>query len=422
MQWISFFRRHFLYSVIILLLSFVSCETELPEGTWSKEPTAPSETYQLCVNKNTIIVGAEGSSETISITSDDSWTVSASETWIKVSDTTGAGDKTITVIIEVNIGKEARSGTITVMGKSCGTKNISVSQSGMEYSLTVDKTEISVGAAETSEIISIMCNDSWTAMSDVNWVVLSVYSGRGDNTFTVSVRVNSTTEKRTGTITFMGSNSGIIRTISITQQGKSPLDTNGHEYVDLGLPSGLLWATCNIGASKPEEYGDYFAWGETTTKSIYDSSSYKYCKDSDGTLTKYCTDSRYGIVDYTAVLDLEDDAAHVNWGSKWRMPTSEELDELRDSNNCTWTWTIQNGVNGYRVTSKKSNESLFLPAAGDCYNYFDAGGSYWSSSLCVSYPCNAHYLSFGSGFVGWYDFSRCVGHSVRPVYESIDNP
>lgn len=330
--------RHYLYLLIFALLTFVSCETELPEGEWNKEPPAPSVTYQLSIDKTTIVAKAEGSSETFSITSDD----------------------------------------------------------------------------------------TWTATTDVSWVTLSATSGSGDKTITVTINLNSTTESRTGTITIKGSNSG-TKTITVTQSGKSAVDTNGHEYVDLGLPSGLLWATCNVGASKPEDYGDYFAWGETTTKSTYDWSTYKYCKGSYDTMTKYNTSSSYGTVDNKTVLDLEDDAAHVNWGGSWRMPTKTEQDELIDTNNCTWTWTTQNGVKGYKVTSKKNNNSLFLPAAGyrDVSSLYDAGsyGYYWSSSLYASYTSYTSFaccLNFYSGHVGWNYYNRYDGLSVRPVCASSE--
>ena len=131
-------------------------------------------------------------------------------------------------------------------------------------------------------------------------------------------------------------------------------------YVDLGLS--VKWATCNVGANSPEEYGDYFAWGETKPKDSYKWSTYKWCNGSKDKLTKYCKESYYGRVDNKTVLDLVDDAAHVNLGGAWRMPTKEEIRELKD--NCTWTWTTQNGVNGYLVTSKKNDNSIFLPAAG----------------------------------------------------------
>ena len=195
---------------------------------------------------------------------------------------------------------------------------------------------------------------------------------------------------------------------------------NGHEYVDLGLPSGTLWATCNVGATKPEEYGDYFAWGETEPKSIYDWSTYKWCRGSSDTQTKYCINSSYGTVDNKTTLDLSDDAARANWGGSWRMPTTEEQQEL--INNCTWTWTwltTQNGVNGYKVTSKSNGNSIFLPAAGSPGNSFlgDAGsyGYYWSSSLDTGTPISAYGLYFGSSYVHRGGYTRSYGFSVRPV-------
>lgn len=190
--------------------------------------------------------------------------------------------------------------------------------------------------------------------------------------------------------------------------------TAGYDYVDLGLS--VKWATCNVGAEKPEDYGDYYAWGETETKSYYAWSTYKWLNGSSTTLTKYNTSSSTGIVDNKTVLDLEDDVAHVKWGGDWRMPTRTEFQELKD--NCTWTWTTQNGVNGYRVTSNKAGytgRSIFLPAAGCRFDSYlvDAGsdGLYWSSSLYAS--VNAWRLIFNTsshdnGF-------RYGGLSVRPV-------
>ena len=192
---------------------------------------------------------------------------------------------------------------------------------------------------------------------------------------------------------------------------------NGHTYVDLGLPSGTLWATCNVGASSPEEYGDYYAWGETETKSTYDWNTYKWCKGSENTLTKYCTSSSYSTVDNKKVLESSDDVAHVKWGGSWRMPTDAEMTELRE--NCTWTWTTQGGKNGYKVTSKKKGNSIFLPAAGyrDDSSLDNAGSSgyYWSSSLYTSYPDLAWYVDFYSSSVYRGHYDRCCGQSVRPV-------
>ncbi|MDD6781575.1 MAG: hypothetical protein PUD89_01395 [Bacteroidales bacterium] len=188
-----------------------------------------------------------------------------------------------------------------------------------------------------------------------------------------------------------------------------------HEWVDLGLS--VKWATCNVGATKPEEYGDYYTWGETTTKSSYSYDNYKWSNDGCDTFTKYCTSSDYGTVDNKTVLDSEDDAARANWGGAWRMPTDAEWTELRE--NCTWTWTIKNGVNGYEVKSGANGNSIFLPAAGSRYggDLYDAGsyGNYWSSSLGTDNPDFAWYVGFGSDDVGRDYYNRLCGLSVRPV-------
>ncbi|MBO5263155.1 MAG: hypothetical protein J6B18_02725 [Bacteroidaceae bacterium] len=186
--------------------------------------------------------------------------------------------------------------------------------------------------------------------------------------------------------------------------------------IDLGLS--VKWASCNVGATQPWEYGGYYAWGETEEKSNYSWDTYKYCNDSYISMTKYCTSSSYGTVDNKTTLEPEDDVATVKRGGSWRMPTRAEQDELRK--NCTWTWTTLNGVNGCRVTGPNGN-SIFLPAAGSCgsagvYGRGDLG-SYWSSSLPSSY--SSSFSAFSSGFdcasVDWFGYDRCDGRSVRPV-------
>lgn len=191
---------------------------------------------------------------------------------------------------------------------------------------------------------------------------------------------------------------------------------NGHGYVDLGLPSGLKWATCNVGANVPEDFGDYFAWGETEPKNTrYDWSTYKWCNGTSRSMTKYCTGAYYGTVDNKTVLEPEDDAAHVNWGGDWRMPTQTEFDELL--NNCTIGWTTQNGVNGYGVTSNINGNSIFLPAAGNFRdNSVLAGyGYYWSSSLDTSASDWAYFYFFSSTVGEWSNWCRYFGESVRAV-------
>lgn len=208
-----------------------------------------------------------------------------------------------------------------------------------------------------------------------------------------------------------------------------------HEYVDLGLPSGLKWATCNVGATSPEDYGDFFAWGETepyytaghaydspcsnweTGKTGYNWSSYKWCNGSYDTLTKYCSSSRYGTVDNKTVLEPADDAARQNWGGNWRMPTLREFKDLYD--NCEWEWITQNNVNGYKVVGSNGNW-IFLPAASGRSNASFGGGgthgNYWSSTPSTS---NAYYLYFDYSRIiaPYYEDLRYKGYSVRPVTE-----
>ena len=194
------------------------------------------------------------------------------------------------------------------------------------------------------------------------------------------------------------------------------------EYVDLGLPSGTLWATRNVGASAPEDYGDYFAWGETEPNDYYYWSSYKWCNGSETTMTKYCNKSNYGyngLVDNKVELDPEDDAAYVNLGPLWRMPTKEQVEELCDY--CNWAWTQRNGVQGYVLTGPNGN-TLFLPAAGERYKdrLMSEGivGNYWSSMLYTLFPRDARVLHFISGYPDCSSNNRYFGCPVRAVLVS----
>jgi len=194
------------------------------------------------------------------------------------------------------------------------------------------------------------------------------------------------------------------------------------DWVDLGLPSGLLWATCNVGANTPEEYGDYFAWGETQPKSFFSWSNYQHCNGLVNNLTKYCSNFYYGYNGFTDNLTIllpEDDAATANWGGCWRMPTDGDFVELYT--NTIVTWTQRNGVKGRLFTAANGN-TLFLPAAGyrSGYSSYFVGseGRYWSSLLGTGNSNSANILYFDTGYHGMDRNFRYYGYTIRPVREN----
>lgn len=198
---------------------------------------------------------------------------------------------------------------------------------------------------------------------------------------------------------------------------------NGHDYIDLGLPSGTMWASCNVGADTPEAYGDYFAWGETQPKTTYTWATYQYCNGENNQLTKYCNMASFGYNGFTdpyTVLRSDDDAATANWGDRFSTPTNAQWQELWA--NTTNEWTTRNGVNGRLIKAKNSNNSIFLPAGGyywiETLNRVGADGNYWSSSLDTTGPSNALYSKFYSGNHSSGPYDRSVGYSVRPVFSA----
>lgn len=213
-----------------------------------------------------------------------------------------------------------------------------------------------------------------------------------------------------------------IITAYFEEKGKS----DKHDYVNLGLPSGVLWATNNIGADRPEASGDYFAWAETSTKDEYNWNTYKYAKGTEKTLTKYCNNVIYGDLDNKEVLEEEDDAATVIWGKPWRTPTLAEVQELVKY--CTWKFEKRNFESGYSVTGPNGN-SIFFPAAGvrqNTYRYYDKSGACVQSATIFNSkngkPSSASVLYAENGKAySWYGWSRCWGYPVRPVKSSPPN-
>ena len=315
--------------------------------------------------------------------------------------------------------------TIAVATKDQGkTATCVITVSQWVTSISLDKTSITLNEGQ-EQTLTATVNPSNAADKSLTW------TSSDPSVATVDTE-GKVTAISIGTATIMAEamdGRGKYATCSVTV--RKPLGPCPSGAVDLGLS--VYWGTTNIGASNPEDYGDYFAWGETAPyyssqspltwkngKTGYDWASYKWCNGSYSTLTKYNTKSSYGtVVDNKTVLEPEDDVASVKLGGKWRMPTDAEWVELIDK--CNWTWTTQNGVNGYKVAATNGN-SIFLPAAG-CrgYTYLDFAdfrGNYWSSSLYSDGPSNAWFVRFSSTDVDdRISSSRCNGRSVRPVSE-----
>ena len=349
-------------------------------------------------------ISYNGSTGKIRIESNISWEASFDVDWIEISPKSGlSGVTTMTINVNKNTSLDSRSSVIRIVNSEYNIEQeILVTQSEWvpELKVNVEKLE-NISYNGSIEEIRIESNISWEASLDVDWIEISPKSGlSGVTTMTININKNTSVESREGIITLKNQEYSLTTEVIIQQQ-LLPI-INGYEYVDLGLPSGLKWATCNVGASSAEEYGDYYAWGEIETKSEYDESNSKtYGKSmSDISGNSTC------------------DVARAKWGGSWRMPTKEECSELILE--CKWQWTTQNGKNGYKVTGPNGN-SIFLPAAGYRYGsslyYAGENGYYWSSTPYESNDYRAYYLYFLSSYrnVDWSN--RYYGLSVRPVSE-----
>ena len=259
-----------------------------------------------------------------------------------------------------------------------------VSPTAISNSYTINLTNVST--TKNNETITVY---AMAAPAQTGNMTVTVYSTDGWNKY--SANVDSKEFKAGGACTITAN-----------------LTLADHDYVDLALPSGTLWATCNVGADKPEEFGYYYAWGETSTKNSYYSSNYKWYNGSDDSFTKYGKDD---------VLYLSDDAAYVNWGSNWRMPNDYDFRELINSHNTETEKVTQNGVIGLKITSKLNGNSIFLPAAGYMNgSTLKAAGTnayYWSSETYDE--GRVCYLHIQNGDVTVSYCSRYMGQSIRPV-------
>jgi uncharacterized protein YjdB len=308
-----------------------------------------------------------------------------------------------------------QNGKVTAVGNGLATITVMTKDQGKTATCVLTVAQYVTGISLNKSSISLIEGEEETLTATVN------PDDAADKTlkWTSSDDAVATVDQ-TGKVTAVSEGDATIKATANDNSGVSIFClVVVHRAVDMGTVvngKNIRWATCNIGASSPEESGLYYAWGETEPKSNYDWSTYRWC-NVYGALVKYNTSSPSGIIDNKTVLDPEDDVAHVKLGGKWRMPTDEEWTALRTQ--CTWVWTTQNGVSGRLVTASNGN-SIFLPAAGTRSNTGQSivgrDGYYWSSSLNTDDSSKAWWMHFyldtalSRGSSG-----RCYGKSVRPV-------
>ena len=336
--------------------------------------------------------------------------------------------------------------TFKLYGEGVSVSSITIESNGDEY--LSGRTDVTIGtdgkpavsfieSTSNSKSVELVCDTpvalGGTAADAVEfWFVLP--PGTLTQGFTVTITDIDGNEFTKSTSNSIEIKSGVKKSMPAFEvEIVNVPDIPVPEAVDLGLPSGLKWASFNLGASKPEEYGDYFAWGETEPyyssqdpliwnegkEDGYDVPSYRWFMGAVNKVTKYCSNASYGYNGFTdtkTVLDPEDDAAFVKLGGNWRMPAEAEFNELQE--NCTWAWTSMNGINGRKATGPNGN-SIFLPAAGYRSGVdlqLTSAGEYWSSSLNADAPAAARHVFFNSYNVFTSYFNRYNGMSVRPVY------
>jgi len=386
---------------------------------WNDKPIVPVESVNI--DQNTLSI-TEGDVATLTAIVHPDNATTADVTWI--SDTpsvatvtsggvvTAVAPGTATVTATTVDGGMTASCTVTVKAKTIALTGVKLNKNSMNLGVGLSETLVVTYEPEhaTNKLVSWKSDDEAIATVDDTGKVTGVNVG--------SVRITVTSNE--------GGFSAYCMVSVKTWSGSSTGSNNGHDWVDLGLPSGIKWATCNVGASSPDEYGNHFAWGETSTKNAFSFANLKYCTDKDGYhYSKYVPSTQPSYwsgsspLDNKKTLDSSDDAASVNWGGTWRMPTMSEMEEL--INNCSWTWTSFNGTNGYRVTSSINGNSIFLPAAGYRYNltpeYAESSGCYWSSSLGEKGPRETVFLGFSESRIYVNSRYRYLGQTVRPVTE-----
>ena len=412
---INYLKKILLF--VILSFSILACtqgndvdDPNVPQPT--PTPT-PSDLIDVTTSPSAAIQ-AVGGEATIEFIASADWSASTSSDWISISPTSGtAGSAKITVKVAENTTYDERNGSITIKSGTAS-QNITITQKQID-TLIISQNEYVVASSGDVIKVELQSNcDYEIRMPNVDWI--SKAETRAVNTYThyFNVAENKTSNQRTAEIVFVNKENRIEESVKIIQEGNGGYGRyEGHDWVDLGLS--VKWATCNVGAKSPEDYGGYFAWGETTTKNNYTWGTCFDCLDKNG--------DSWSIYKKEGKTKIEPNSGHdtarQNWGGSWRMPTIDELEELNSK--CTWTWTSKDGHYGYLLTGPNGN-SIFLPAAGSrsgMSSYINVGeyGYYWSSTLSSSLSYRAQYLYFNSSNHYTNFYSRRDGLSVRPVTE-----
>ncbi len=289
-----------------------------------------------------------------------------------------------------------------------------VRNGGTPYAISLSTpSAVEFKSEESSKQIAINTNYVWRASCSESWCTLSPASGTQNGMLTISVAEN-TGEQRSAVVVVRAGD--LISAVTVTQKSEMKPGT----AIDMGLPSGTLWADMNVGAETPEDYGEFYAWGETCQKSTYNWSTYKYCAGTDRSLTKYCNMGDYGfdsLVDNLTTLTSADDVATENWGTDWRMPTNKDVEELIEYT--TFEQTTQNDVVGYKLTSKANGNSIFLPLAGfrdeESLKCEGKEGNYWAAEA-YEFPSSAYYMFLNKEKAPrLLTALRMYGMNVRPV-------
>lgn len=388
-------------------------------------------TYTYYTNSASLVTGLTMSESTLAMNSGTTAQLSVTATPAEAFNphvTWSSSDESIATVDQNGLVTALVGGMVTITATATdgsgqlATCTITITQ--MVTSITLSETTLALELDGYKKLTATVLPDN-AANKKVTW------SSNNDEVAEVtSAGGVAAVGRGTCTITCTAQDgSGVTAICEVTVYRDESGTIDGRDYVDLDLPSGTLWATCNVGATSPEDYGDYFAWGETegfdSGKTTFNWSTYKWCNGSEDTMTKYCSNSTYGnngFTDNLAELEPEDDAAYVSWGTNWRMPSYDQCDELMNRRYTTTETATENGVNGIRITSKTNGNSIFLPAAGQRLNstLFSTGDCfyYWSRTVQKTrYSYNAYFLYYYSAFVLTVT-DRYYGQPVRPVRSS----